>query len=85
MILSEREFREYLRMREWRKIESDKRNSAPFTILTNAQLAEVVQQRPKTLADLEKVKGIGKKRLEDHGEAILKVLSLGDEANGTPD
>ena len=70
-ILNEKEFAEYLRMRAWRKELAEERDVAVFTILTNAQMAEVIQKHPKSKAELKALSGFGEKRWEQFGEAIL--------------
>ena len=46
-----------------------------YTIFSNAQLAEMVKRRVQTAADLGRIEGIGKARLEKYGARLLAILS----------
>ena len=41
------------------------------TIFTNAQMAEIVKKKVKTLAELGNVEGVGTSRIEKYGEVPL--------------
>ncbi len=45
-----------------------------YHIFTNETLLELVDNRPSTIEELLKVRGIGKKKIEDFGEELLKVI-----------
>lgn len=49
----------------------------PFTIYTDETILELLKHRPKTIAELEKVKGFpkGGKRVKGFGEAVVAIFS----------
>ena len=49
----------------------------PFTIYNDATIEALVQARPKTIAELEKVKGFpkGGKRITGFGEAVIAIFN----------
>ena len=49
-------------------------NKEPFLILTNAVINELIINRPKTLEELEKIKGIGPKKIKEYGEEIINII-----------
>lgn len=61
-------------IRAWRVTTAHKEGVPPYVILTNRQLVEVAKQRPGTRAALGKLDGLGKKKLERYGGAILDLL-----------
>jgi ATP-dependent DNA helicase RecQ len=61
-------------LRDWRA-ERAKQDGVPlYIILKNRQLAQIVLDRPTSLAGLAKIQGIGKAKLEKYGKEILAVL-----------
>ncbi|MEA2069109.1 MAG: HRDC domain-containing protein [Verrucomicrobiota bacterium] len=71
--LSEGEFAVFSALRDWRKAHSETEGVPVYTIFTNAQLAEIVQKKVGTIAELGKVDGVGKSRIEKYGETLLKI------------
>ncbi|MEU9249854.1 HRDC domain-containing protein [Micrococcus luteus] len=49
-----------------------------FVVFTDATLVAIAEAMPKTPAELLKVPGLGKTKLEKHGPELLELL------NGTP-
>lgn len=45
-----------------------------YTILSNAQIAEIAQHRPLSLSSLNSIKSLGSARIEKYGERILALL-----------
>jgi len=71
--LTEEEFAVFSALRDWRKARSETEGVPVYTIFTNAQLAEIVKKKVGSLAELETVAGVGKSRIENYGEALLKI------------
>lgn len=46
----------------------------PFRVLSNQALIDIAAQRPATLPELLKIKGIGPLKLELYGETILAII-----------
>ncbi|MGH9178928.1 MAG: ATP-dependent DNA helicase UvrD2 [Acidimicrobiales bacterium] len=66
-------------LRAWRLERSRRDSVAAFIVLSNRHLRSVARARPRTLAELRRVDGIGPTKLELYGEEILAVLeALGD-------
>jgi ATP-dependent DNA helicase RecQ len=68
------ESRRYARLKAWR-LEEARRQSVPaYVILHDATLAEVARRRPRELAALAAIPGIGAHKLERYGRAVLGVV-----------
>lgn len=72
----------YERLRSWRHDAARRGGVPPYVVLTNAQALELARTRPRTLAALAAVRGIGDKRVRRHGRAILEVLGVTDSESG---
>ena len=46
----------------------------PYVIAHDATLAAIAEARPRTLAALRRVKGMGPAKLEQYGDEILEVV-----------
>jgi hypothetical protein len=62
------------RLKTWRREAADQVQKRPFHVLTNTTLEAVAAARPQTLEELAAVKGIGPKKLEQYGQAILDAM-----------
>ncbi len=62
-------------IRQWRLAESTERGVPAFHLFGNKTLDEIAARAPKDRAALLKCKGIGHKKLEDFGDAVLKVIA----------
>jgi ATP-dependent DNA helicase RecQ len=49
-----------------------------YVVLHDATLEAIAAARPRTLDDLSGISGIGVKRLERYGAALLAITQLGD-------
>ena len=72
--LNEADFSLFLKLKEWRKGRAQKDAVEPFTIFTNAQLADVAQKRCTTLEALREIPGIGEARTEKYGADVLDLV-----------
>lgn len=61
-------------LRQWRRQRAYAEGAPPYVILTNRQLVELVQQRPRTKAALGQLAGFGEKKLARHGADLLALL-----------
>jgi ATP-dependent DNA helicase RecQ len=66
------ELREFLK--EWRKNIARERNRAAFIVMHDTTLEQICVVRPKTLAELRKLSGIGEAKCEEYGQEILDAL-----------
>jgi len=67
---------EYLR--EWRREIAKQANIAAFVVLHDSSLEEVCRLRPRSLAALRQVSGIGERKAELYGQSILDALARFD-------
>lgn len=61
-------------LKKWRRTEAGERSVPPYIIFGDKTLYELVALRPQTAADLLMVAGIGERKAEEFGEAILRVI-----------
>ncbi len=61
-------------LRHWRAVKSQKDGLPPYVILTNRQVAEIVQANVTSVADLRKIDGIGDGKIQRFGNDILAIL-----------
>lgn len=84
-VLSPTEFAAFSRLRELRK-EIAQADAVPvYAVLTNEQLALIVQQRCRTAADLGRIEGVGDARVEKYGGRILEILAALPEQSNAAD
>ena len=62
-------------LRAWRKRVAEEQGLPPFVIFHDATLREMVAARPRTLAELGRVKGVGESKLAKYGPQLLESLS----------
>lgn len=61
-------------LREWRTNKAEEKNVARFQILHQRVLIQIVVTLPVTSEALLSIKGIGKKTMENYGDAILAIV-----------
>jgi ATP-dependent DNA helicase RecQ len=62
------------KLKDWRYVEAQTQSVPAFVIFHDATLAGIAAGHPRTLDDLSAISGIGAKKLERYGEAILALL-----------
>ena len=65
----------YERLKTLRKTIADDRGIPPYMVLSIASLAELSAKRPKTKAELLKIKGIGEHKAGDFGQLFLDEIA----------
>jgi ATP-dependent DNA helicase RecQ len=65
----------YLALRAWRAEVAREHGFPAYVIFHDATLAEMAARQPGSLAELAEISGVGAKKLDAYGEAILKVLA----------
>ena len=87
-VLSEKEFAIFARLRDLRKEIAQIEAIPVYTVFTNSQLAQIVQQRVRSVTDLSKIDGVGAARIEKYADRIISLLSQlpepTDAADGEP-
>ena len=64
----------FLALREWRTGRAREAAMPPYVVAHDATLAAIAEARPRTLAALRRVKGMGPTKLEQYGDEILAVV-----------
>ncbi|MEK7790240.1 MAG: HRDC domain-containing protein, partial [Deltaproteobacteria bacterium] len=75
-ILKESDIGLFNLFREWRAKRSRKEGVPPYVLFTNNQLVQIVIKRPQSMAELSKIEGIGKAKLEKYGQEILEISKI---------
>ena len=84
-ILSPEDFTVFAKLRELRKEIGGREGIPLYTIFTNEQLAQIVQSKYRTKADLEKISGVGAARIEKYGPQLIEILSKEPGKNNEED
>ena len=66
------------RLRMWRSARAEAQRVPPYVVLTDATLGAVAVRRPRDVAGLVAIPGIGQRKLDLYGEDVLAVVR-GDE------
>lgn len=64
----------YERLRQWRKIQAQDAQKPPYVIFHDSTLRAIAQLNPTSLEALQTVSGIGPKKIDSYGEAIIALL-----------
>jgi hypothetical protein len=64
----------YSELNSWRKMIAEDYNVPVFLVLQQNTLRELVEKLPADLKQLSKIKGIGKAKVNQYGEDILKII-----------
>ncbi|MCB0555403.1 MAG: helix-turn-helix domain-containing protein [Phaeodactylibacter sp.] len=64
----------YAQLEAWRKAAAEDKGVAPYMILPAQSLLGLVQVLPQNTAQLKKVHGIGKRRINQHGAELLAII-----------
>jgi len=73
--LNAEDFALFSQLRTERKRLAEQNGVPVYTILTNAQLAEIVERRVNAIQDLKSISGMGTGRVEKFGEALIGVIA----------
>jgi ATP-dependent DNA helicase RecQ len=69
--------RRFDRLRAWRAEVSREHNVPAYVVFHDSTLAEMARARPRSLAELAAISGVGARKLERYGEAILGLMEDG--------
>jgi len=61
-------------LRAWRTQEAHDQEVPPYVIFHDSHLRAIASQRPQTLEALEAIQGVGPKRREKYGQAIIALI-----------
>ena len=73
-LLSPEDFAVYAKLRDLRKEIAQRETVPVYTVFTNAQLAQMVQRRVTSRADLAEIEGVGEARVEKYASRMLEIL-----------
>lgn len=76
-ILAKEDFDRYTRLRSLRKQLADAEAVPVYTILTNAQLADIARSVPQTKAELGRIEGVGPAKLDRYAEPLRRFKGTG--------
>ncbi len=65
------------KLRAWRAGAAKEQGVPAYIVFGDATLRALAEHRPTTLADLDGITGIGAKKREAYGEAVLEVIAAG--------
>jgi DNA helicase II / ATP-dependent DNA helicase PcrA len=65
----------YQRLRDWRRATAAEQQVPAYVVFTDATLAALAERRPTTGAELAAVGGIGPRKLEVYGAAVLALVA----------
>jgi ATP-dependent DNA helicase RecQ len=63
------------RLKAWRLAEARAQAVPAYVILHDSTLADIARRRPRDLSALARIAGIGAKKLERYGVALLKIMA----------
>jgi ATP-dependent DNA helicase RecQ len=70
--LAGQDLREYLR--EWRRLTAKEQSTPAYVVLHDSSLDEICRLQPASIAELLKITGIGERKADLYGQAILSAL-----------
>jgi ATP-dependent DNA helicase RecQ len=83
-VLSEAGEARFTALREWRSAVAREHNRPAYVVFHDATLLQMAQRAPATLDALAGISGVGAKKLDAYGDAILRVLREATAADAAP-
>jgi ATP-dependent DNA helicase RecQ len=68
----------FINLKSWRAGVAKEHNLPAYVIFHDATLAAIAERAPQSLADLQHISGLGTRKLEAYGAAVLAVITGGD-------
>jgi ATP-dependent DNA helicase RecQ len=72
--LSEDEDDRFERLRAWRRIEANRAGLPPYVICHDSTLWAIARANPSSVEELAGITGMGERRIESHGAALIAAL-----------
>ena len=79
-VLKPEEFEMFSRLRNWRKSVAEKEAVPVYAVLTDEQLAQMVQKQVNSKSGLKEIEGVGDGRVDKYGEALVQLLAAPGKA-----
>jgi translin len=67
----------YEALSQWRAQKAREEGLAPFIISHNSWLKEIIKLRPKSIKELNAIKGFGERRVNKYGKEIIAIVNRG--------
>lgn len=64
-------------LKKWRRDIAAERNIPAYCVFHDSTLIGIANRLPKTEEELEEIKGIGRRKIEDYGKAVLRMVREG--------
>lgn len=78
-ILDEKEFERFASLREMRKTIANSEGVPVYAVFTNEELASIAKLQNISKKSLQSINGIGEKRIEKYGDAVIETLSTNNQ------
>ena len=62
-------------LREWRRQEAAEQKLPAYCVFTDATMIAIAEARPRSVADLMKVQGLGRTKADKYGEHVLAIIA----------
>lgn len=73
--LNEEERQIFAALRLWRKDKATEINHPEYLVFHNATLISLAKEKPRTVADLSKIKGVGEQKIIRYGDDLMAILN----------
>ena len=70
-------------LREWRRLTAQEAGVPAYVVFTDATLTAIAESMPTDQAALQRISGVGERKLELYGEAVLALLHRSSGGGGT--
>ena len=74
LVLSDDQTEKLSEIREWRRLYAREKDIPAFMVFGDKTLTDLIVKHPKTHTELETVYGLGKKKVKEFGEPLIRVL-----------
>ncbi|MGB7533898.1 MAG: ATP-dependent DNA helicase RecQ [Halobacteriota archaeon] len=64
-------------LKKWRRDIAAERNIPAYCVFHDSTLIGIANRLPKNEEELEEIKGIGRRKIDDYGKAVLRMVKLG--------
>lgn len=82
-VLDEEAFKRFSDLRKIRKAIADEEAIPAYAVFTDAELADIAKMNTVSIASIQSVQGVGKKKVEKYAERIVTDFNnMKDETNG---
>ncbi|BEP11982.1 ATP-dependent DNA helicase UvrD2 [Acidothermaceae bacterium B102] len=72
---SDRDEALFERLREWRLARSKERSQPAFVVFTDATLTAIAEAKPRSVAELVAIPGVGQRKLDEFGAEVLALVA----------